>query len=137
MSCEDWEQRHPDAGGEPADAKGARRLRVGIEVESCGIDGGEDRHRVIGQSATCGSESHASTLGLDQRRSGLLGERSDLLGHRRGGEVMGFGDRAHGSQPGQCEQQLQPAGVHEAIVRPVRRFGNDRTSGALRPHGIR
>jgi hypothetical protein len=92
---EDRQQRHPDAGGETADPKGAHRFGVGVEIQSRGVDGGQDRHGVIGQPAAGGSEADTPALRLDQRHPGLLGERGDLLRHRRGGQVMCLGDRPH------------------------------------------
>jgi len=56
----------------------------------------------------------AAPLVLEERGAGLLCERRDLLGDGRGGDVHDVGDRAHGAEAGQLEEQLEPARVHGA-----------------------
>ena len=78
------------------------------------LDRGQDRHRVLGQPPPGRGQPHPPAVRLDQRRAGLPGQHGDLLGHGRRGDAQLVGDRAHRAEPGQLEQQPQPAGVHRA-----------------------
>ena len=84
----------------------------GSRSSRAAVDGGQDRDGVVGQASAGRRQPHPPALGLDQLRAGLLGQRGDLLRHRRRREVVRLGDRAHRAQPGQRQQQLQAAGVH-------------------------
>ena len=47
---DDRQQREPDTGREAADAHGACRLGVRVEVEACAVDGRQDRDGVLGEA---------------------------------------------------------------------------------------
>ena len=75
---------------------------------------------MVGQSTPGGSEPDPPTVGLDQSGAGLARQGSDLLGDGRGGEPVGLRDGPHRPEPGQLEEQVQPAYVHPSIVHEVR-----------------
>ena len=89
-------------------------LRRGIEVVPGGIDGGEDRDGVVGQSLTCWGEPHPPTDGFEQRGPNLASQCGDLLRHRGRGDVELLRDLAHRADLREAQQHLQPAYVHAA-----------------------
>ncbi len=106
------QQRDPNPGGEAADPHGAAGFCVRVEVEPRGVDGGQDRDRVVGEPQPGRCQPDPPAVRFDELRTGLLGQRRDLLGHRRGGQVVGLGDRPHRTQAGQGQKELQAARVH-------------------------
>ena len=58
-----------------------------VEVDAGGLERGEDGHGVVGQPAAGRGQPDPPAVGLDQRGAGLPGQRRDLLGDRRGGDV--------------------------------------------------
>lgn len=71
---------------------------------------------MVGQPAACRSQAHATTLRFDQLRTGVASQGGDLLGHRRGGQMVLLGDGPHRTEPGQGQQQFQSPCVHIWIV---------------------
>jgi hypothetical protein len=71
---------------------------------------------VLGQPAPGRGEPHPAPHRLDERRADLAGQHRDLLGDRGRGDAHLVGDRAHGAEAGQLEEELQAAGLHARIV---------------------
>ena len=105
-----------DRGAEGSDAQGPPRRRIGVEIGSCRVQSRQHVDGVVRQPTAGRREAHTATLVLEQRGPGLLGERRDLLGDRRGGHPHDIGHSAHGAQAGELEEQLEPTRVHAAIV---------------------
>ena len=114
---QDRQQRVADRSGESADPQHPGWIGIRIEVEPRGVDGREDVDGVVGQAPASRRQPHATALRFDELRAGLLAQRRDLLRHRRRGQPVRVGDRAHRPEPGQLEQQPEPTGVHTGIVR--------------------
>ncbi len=116
---DDGHQGPDHGGGEATDPHRARRLGVRVQVETGGLDGGEDGDGVVGQPLAGGGEPDPATVGLEQGSPGVAGQGGDLLGDRRGGEPELVGDLAHRSQARQLEQQAEAADVHDPIVHQI------------------
>jgi len=71
---------------------------------------------MLGQAMAGGREPHPAAIGLDERGADLAGERGDALGDARGGGGQLDGDLVHRAEPGELEQQPEPAYVHPTIV---------------------
>ena len=72
---------------------------------------------MVGKTLSGGRQADPPAFRLDQLRAGFLCESGDLLGHGGSGQVMDLGDRAHRTQPGQGQKQLQSSRVHGYRIR--------------------
>ena len=75
---------------------------------------------VTGEPATGRGEPDPAAVGLEQRRTDLLGQCGDLLRDGRGGHAEGLGDRMHRPLSRQGQQQLEAAYIHAVIVQQSR-----------------
>jgi hypothetical protein len=110
------QQRAPDRGGEPRDAQYAGRLRGRVQVEASGVDGREDRDGVLGQAVAGRRQTHAPTVGLDERSARVARQGGDALGDGRRGRAQLGRDLVHRAEPGELQEQPQPSHVHGVIV---------------------
>jgi hypothetical protein len=112
----DGEHRGSDGSSESADSQCPLRFGGRIEVQACCIDGCQDGDRMIGESLTGRCEANASAFRFDQCSTGFRGQSRELLGHCRCREVVSFGDRAHGTQAGEFEEEMESTGFHRSII---------------------
>jgi hypothetical protein len=114
---DDRQQVCAERGTESGHTQDAVGFCLRSQVQLRGLHGGEDGHGMLGQPAPGRCQPDPAPGRLDQRRAHLAGEDGDLLRHGRGGCAENVRDRAHGAQPVQLCQQLQPSGLHARLSR--------------------
>ena len=110
------EERGPDGRREAGDAQHADRLGSRVEVEACGLDGGEDRHRVVGEPSARRGQPDPSAVRLQEGRADVARQGRDALRDARRRRAEGVGDLVHRAEAGELEEHAEATDVHACIV---------------------
>ena len=68
---QDRQQRHADTGGKPPTRAVSGRFAGRVEVQACGVDGGQNGNGVVGEVVSGRRQPYPASVRLDQLRSGF------------------------------------------------------------------